>query len=440
MKRVTFAIWLFSLMFCAVQIAAAASVSGVVYHDGNHNSQSQFEQSLDDQDVLLSDITVNLLDGVDEIFTVTGDNGAYSFDDVEPGTYLVEVEMDNQYKCTTKNHPLRTPEAIREGAIHIVTIGDSIGAYGSDVLYPERLAEHFAGITDTTFNNQAVGGSTTIDWLPGSGGLFEERLVPALPDADVLTMTIGGNDLNAYVYGMPPYDIWQIILNFIDHPEYLLNILPNITTIIEAAREINPDFDFVFVLYPNFANSQTWNDLLGDLVHPIAIFGVHAGLGICRWWVGGSDDIVITDMMAAHGDEMLDPYLLDEIHPNDAGHQKYADFIFQTLGGVIVEADDMGTERDYGFYAPELVPVDDDTVDDDSIDDDTFDDDTVDDDTVDDDTVDDDVADDDVADDDIADDDVTDDDVADDDVTDDDIADDDVADDDDDDNDDGCGG
>ena len=38
--------------------------------------------------------------------------------------------------------------------------------------------------------------------------------------------------------------------------EKLLEIMGNVLSIFEAAREINPDMDLVYCLYPNYANSN----------------------------------------------------------------------------------------------------------------------------------------------------------------------------------------
>jgi len=364
-----------------VSIASPETVSGVVYHDGNRSSRSCHEQGIDPEDVPLPDVDVYLLDGASEQHAVTNEYGSFFFEDVEPGVYLLDVGIGSDYDSTSNNHPIRIPQAVRDGAVHVVTIGDSIGAMGSDVLYPERLALRFSEMVDATFTNLAIGGTTSWHWLPGAEtGYFDELLAPELSHADVVTMTLGANDLGAYVEGGPPYDPIAIIQAFLEHPEYIFDILPNISVIIDAIREINPDCDVVFVVYPNIANSTAMEELLGETLQQLASFAMGIGMTIARWAIGDIEGVVLADMFGALGDTWLDPYLIDDVHPNDAGHQLYADVIFASLGGVVIEEEKgFGESQMFGFWAPDLVPTDDDDGTDDDADDDT--DDDIDDDT-----------------------------------------------------------
>jgi lysophospholipase L1-like esterase len=384
----------------------AGSLSGSVYHDADKSSRSHYEQEIGEGDAALADIDVFLFDGADETSAMTGDDGSFEFAGLEPGSYFIDYGLGSEYLCTSRNRPLRVQDAIREGAITIVTIGDSIGVEGSDHPYPECLADHFAELAEVTLHNQARGGSRSWEWLPGSdAAYFEERLLPVLADADLVTITLGGNDLDAYVDDGPPYDPMQIIQNFLDHPEYLLGMIPNVIELMEAIKAENPTCDVAYIVYPNFANSTAWQTLLPSFMHPLTVSVLDIALTGVRGIVGSVEDAVIVDMLGALYGVWLDDYLVDEVHPSDLGHQTYADLIFETLGGAVIdgEPDRIGQERMIGYFAPDLAPPTDDDVDDDAdddVDDDADDDldDDIDDDTdddMDDDDVDDDSLDDD---------------------------------------------
>lgn len=366
---------LFFISALTITTAHAKQITGVVYHDANKNAVSYYEQELDPVDVLLPDIDVYLLSNSGELNTTTSDYGTFSFDDVGSETYLIDLGIKKSYDCTSNNSPFRIAEAIREGHVDIVAIGDSIGTMGSDKPYPIRLAEHFQAIVDTTVKNLAVGGSASWDWLPGAPtGYFDDRLVPELADADVLTITLGGNDLVPYAPNEPPYDPIELIKNFLENPQYILEAIPNIKEVIESVQEINPNCDVVYVVYPNFGNSSFIKDYIGEL-QPIVAYLMEAAMSIMRGEISKVKNIVIADMLGALGDTWLDPYLVDAVHPSDAGHQLYADIIFLALGGVLIddekegEKESMGTTPLFGFDAPDLVPGDDDSQDDDADDD-----------------------------------------------------------------------
>ena len=339
--------------------AFAAGLRGTIYHDGNKDSQSVYEQDVDAEDVPLGEVDVFLLDGTTERQTTTRSGGVFAFANLNPGTYFLDIGITPDHECTSHNRSVRVPEAIREGALHIVSIGDSIGVLGSDHPYPEKLADRFAGLADTTFDNLHVAGSTSWDWLPGADtGYFDDRLAPVLPDTDLLTYTLGGNDLGVYLPpGGPPYDVLQIIMNFLQNPQYMAEIIPNITEIAAAAHDINPDCDIVYAVYPNFGNSTYLIEMIGSDLQPFASLLARAVLSLLRWRMSETEWIVLADMLDALGDTWLDPYLIDIVHPSDAGHQRYADEIFTSLGGIVLEEGRIGESRRwFGFDAPDLIP------------------------------------------------------------------------------------
>ncbi len=330
-------------------------VTGIVYHDADRSSRSEFDQTLTPSDIRLEGVELSLMDGQGEQQATTGSDGVFSFQEVEPGTYLIDVGVSPLLECTSHNRPVRLPAAIREGAVHVVAVGDSVSITGSDVPFPEHLVSRLSQIAPTTLNNLAVDGSTSWQWLPGSQeGYFEERLLPALEDADLLTITLGANDLYFYISDGPPYDPIKIIEKILQHPEYLLNLVPNVTGFLEAVLALSPQCDIVYVIYWNAANSEIMRGILGGF-QPLASIMVEAALTLLRDSLKDLEGILFSDMMSALGNTLLDPYLLDEVHPNDAGHLLYADILFHSIGGVFLEE---GTpqNRNFGFFDPDLVP------------------------------------------------------------------------------------
>ena len=86
----------------------------------------------------------------------------------------------------------RTP--LVQGGERIVFIGDSLAVEAPPnypELLPEALGDRAPGVTTI---NLAEPGTTAADWSPGSP-LFAERLLPELASADLVVVTLGGNDL-----------------------------------------------------------------------------------------------------------------------------------------------------------------------------------------------------------------------------------------------------
>lgn len=341
------------LVFCPLASVQAGVLRGTTFLDLNQNAASHYAPSRDSNDLPWPEQTVILYDGQTETVQTTNADGHFVFRDLAAGAYYLFTENTTSHVCTTKNRAIRTPQAIREGLVRIVTYGDSIGVEGAPYPYPERVADHFAAFAEVTLENLAIGGSRTTEWLPASSaGYFETRVVPTAPNADIITITIGGNDLDVYIEGMPPYNIWQIILNFLEHPEYLFEIVPNIRTFISEIRTLNPNCDIVYVVYPNFTNSSYFVDYVGEALQPLASLLMGVALTGMRLEIGNEPSIILADMFGLLGNTWLDPYMVDFPHPSDAGHQLYADAIFTTLGGAIVGEHTMGYIRHFGFFAP----------------------------------------------------------------------------------------
>jgi len=322
-----------------------------VYRDADRDSLSDRAQTIFPPDVPLAGVPVLLTDGRTERTLATGGDGIARFDAVDPGTYLVLPQADPGADCTSNNQPRRLLEAIREGDVNIVSIGDSVSALGSDRLWCERLAERISEMAPASCTPLAVDGATTYDWLPGGSGrgFFESRLLPVIDEADMVTVTVGANDLYWYILGGPPYIPEEILQRIIDHPEYLLHALPNTVRVLEEIRARNPACDIVYVIYWNVANSDIVRGILGEYAD-LGNVVVKNGIAALRVLVSEIDGVVLADVFGALGDTRLDPYLLDEAHPNGDGHQLHADEAFRALGGIVVEPGDTAPQnRKFGF-------------------------------------------------------------------------------------------
>ncbi len=338
----------FVLWFVVGAGCVGAPVNGVVYEDTNQSSVSQYAQSIDPTDVRVPGIAISLLGADGEATAVSDGNGAFGFTPAADGTYLLSPDVDASVDSTSNNAPKRLPQAIREGRVHVVHFGDSLGVVGPGDHFPERLADHLSAIVPTTVENVAVGGSQTWDWLPGgSKGFFEHALAPRLADADVVTITLGGNDLDVYLGNPPDYDPAHILQRFLEHPEYLLEIYPNVATIVGAIRDANPTCDIVYVVYPNYANSTVMKGYTGDL-QPLAALAFGAALTLSRELVSDYPGVVVADMWGALGNAWLDPYLIDEVHLSSEGQRAFADEIFRALGGIDV-IEGATVQRNFGF-------------------------------------------------------------------------------------------
>lgn len=326
----------------------APPVSGVVYDDTNASSVSDWVQPIDAADVRLAGVGVSLVAPGGERSAVTDGAGGYYFDAVPDGPHLVTVDVDAALDSTSNNRPTRLPAAIRAGHVHVVHFGDSLGVVGPTPRFPTIFAEHLSSLAPTTVDNVAVGGSTTRDWLPGAPtGFFERDLAPLVPDADVVTITLGGNDLDVYLGNPPDYDPLKIVERFLADPHYLFDIYPNLAVIVGAIRALNPSCDVVYFVYPNYADSTVMEGYTGDL-QPLASLAFGVALSAGRQLAAENPGMVIADVYAELGNTWLDPYLIDEVHLSAAGHQVFADVLFRALGGADVVAG-QPVQRSFGF-------------------------------------------------------------------------------------------
>ncbi len=327
-----------------------SAIQGRVYLDGDSSSCSWYDQGFFPKfDSPMAGVEVRLFGPSAEWMTTTCSEGAFQFESLEAGSYLVDVRVPDADDCTSSNQPRRLPEAVAEGEVTIVTMGDSIAVVGQGPLFPEILAGHLAPLADIQNHNIAVSGTHSTDWVPGTS-LFKNKLVPELPGADVLIITLGGNDVMAWVGGsLGNYS--DLYTKMLELDDFLAGIHANVTAIITEARKINPNIDVVFCLYFNYAQSSYWQKYMGSY-QELALAATANAWEKARENVASIPGIILADMYGALEGQLLDPYLSDSVHLSPTGHQFYAEQVFLVLGGARIGQTPLGLSRDYGFHLP----------------------------------------------------------------------------------------
>jgi lysophospholipase L1-like esterase len=308
-------------------------LSGLTYRDADSADASIHDNSFDDSaDTPIVGANIRLFgaDGLSEGSSCEG--GDFHFGDLDDGAYVVAPSLDVDGNCMQRNCTKRFPEALSEGAVKIVTMGDSVPVVGDDTLFPERLAALLGDLADIDNTNVAVGGTVSNQWLPGTAN-FESRLAPELPDADVVVMSIGGNDIMAIMDASALQDPEGAVDTA---NEIVQQIAENVRTTVAAMREINADIDVIYCIYVDYGQAEIfpWG-LIGNLVGQDGITNV---LRTARESLSVEEGILIADLFgASHSlSDPLDDYLSDSLHFNDRGHTLYAEEIFMTLGGALV--------------------------------------------------------------------------------------------------------
>ncbi|MBN1944987.1 MAG: SGNH/GDSL hydrolase family protein [Bradymonadales bacterium] len=324
------------------------AVGGTLYRDQDESSDSLYAQTITaGVDEPLAEVTVTLVSAEEERSTESCPDGAFSFGEVAEGIHLLDVRLEDGSVCTSTNSPIRFPEAVREGQVTIVTFGDSIPCFGATPTFPEHLATLVGTLAEVDNVNVAVAGTMTVDWMPGSNR-FENRLEPELDQADVVVMSLGGNDLQIYFDGVDLSDPQAVLQAVAGFPAYQRQIEANLVTIIEEIQALAPAADVVYVMYPNFAHSSVWAEYAGEYID-LVISYVDRALNDLRANMSAVEDIVLADLYAATAGLNLDTYLLDGIHLSAAGTLFWAREVFLALGGVMVGDESLGLSRLFGY-------------------------------------------------------------------------------------------
>ena len=184
----------------------------------------------------------------------------------------------------------------------------------------------------------AVPGSLSTQWVPGTG-YFEDKVKPNVADADVIIISVGGNDITSSLDISALQNIDKAIE---DTYQLVSDIVENIRSMATEIRSINPDVDIVYCLYVDYgtATIQPWG-LASQFLPEGTITNI---LVSAREQVPSDEGIILADLFGASQSLMspLDEYLYDALHFNDKGQTMYAEEVFQSLGGVLIGPSPIG--------------------------------------------------------------------------------------------------
>lgn len=219
------------------------------------------------------------------------------------------------------------PEPLLAAGDRVVVAGDSLGITGSSRPYPSLLAERIGAPLDVI--NLSEPGTATADWLPGSE-LFENVLAPALDGADLLLLTLGGNDLERALGAASGPDALapaQSAEGAAAVAAELGRVSDRLQRIIGAARRRNPGLEVAYVSYPDYSGATVWRERLGG----VGLLAFRTALGTLLDGARRAGPDATVDLLAATDGRDLDALLLDAEHLNDAGHRLYAREIARSL-------------------------------------------------------------------------------------------------------------
>ncbi len=321
---------------CVESLPEGTSVSGRLYMDADAAGHSMYLTSYDaDADVGHAGMSVGLFPGGEQAETCA--DGGFSFNNLEAGSYLLDLSaLGDEHFCQSRNCPVRLPLAVAEGEVTIVTFGDSVSVQGANTLFPVHLKgmlEEFAVINSI---NVAIGGSQSVNWTPETYN-FKNELLPLAEEMDVLVASIGGNDILQYAQGAFLSGDIEGAIAGVDAK--IKEVMDNVLSAFYAIREVNPDVDLVYCLYPNYPESDQWGQFLTFVPQYAELITsmVYDALVAVREDLPTGEGLILVDMFGAFEDEDLSLLLYDQLHFNEVGHVRYAQEIFQALGGVVVE-------------------------------------------------------------------------------------------------------
>ena len=315
-----------------------ASVFGRFYFDADGADSSRYASEYDASgDAPLAETNVQLIGAQETMETTTCDDGTFSFDSLEDGAYVLNPTFPDS-NCLQRNCPQRFPAAVMEGNVKLVTVGDSVPVIGDAPMFPDRLATLIGDLAEVENTNIAVAGSLSTQWTPGTSN-FDSKLAPHIEDADVIIISVGGNDITNSLDASALMDIDQAIE---DTYALVADIAGNIRLMVEEIREQNPDVDIVYCLYVDYgmATISPWG-LLANFVPEGTVTNI---LASARDQVPSDKNIILADLFGASHtlENPLDDYLYDSLHFNDQGQTMYAQEVFESLGGVLIGESPLG--------------------------------------------------------------------------------------------------
>ncbi|MEZ4464951.1 MAG: SGNH/GDSL hydrolase family protein [bacterium] len=329
----------------------AGQVTGWLYEDADGADETRYAAAREDDDPPVKQAF--------QVLTPEGpravqpcDDGSYAVDGLPAGPALVVPPADAG-RCSRRNCPAGFAAAVAAGSAVVVTMGDSIPVVGDRPLFPSRLVTLFDGLAEIDSRNVAVAGSTSPEWLPGQPN-FERRLLPEVADADLVIISIGGNDILAYMSN--PALLANVPMAIAGAKDLVVEIVGRVRLIMQAIREVNPDVDILYCLYPDYTQATT-HQLWGLAGRLIGAGTMREVLETALAAIPDDEDLLVADMLNAFAGLDVGLYLYDALHFNDLGQTRYAEEIFMALGGVLLgpsplggePRSPLGAEQTYGF-------------------------------------------------------------------------------------------
>ena len=320
---------------CADDVADV-QVSGALYEDVDMSSSSRWTSEFGAEDAALAGARVELIGARGTWTTSVCEDGTFGFSGLPEGDYFVRPVTEEALPvCTSSTHGRRFAEAMAEGDVNVVVFGDSLPHWGPQPWWPERFADRARALSEVTLHNIAVPGAESPQWLPGQG-FWVNDLEPLIDDADVFVFSIGGNDLYALAQvDLSTTSVGELTVQF---DEKVVEIETNVREIASALRERNPDADIVYLVYPDYGDTERWAALAGAAA-PIVKSTLRRTLGRIRLDNAHHERMTYLDLFGATLDIDLNALLVDELHFNEAGHVFVAEELFRSMGGVRVEVD-----------------------------------------------------------------------------------------------------
>ncbi len=215
--------------------------------------------------------------------------------------------------------------AFAEDAKFYLVLGDSIG-YGSGILNSKEAC-YGKIVADTNgyeYANHAIPGHTTTNLI---GRLGEDKVKEDVAKADIISISIGGNDfLMNNLYGL----MFDAMVKG-DYSEYDAighRFYKNFTTIMELIRALNSD---AVVLMQTIYNPQS-----GYLKDPYQQGADRINAQIFRYAEDHPGEIIVVDVASALNDDMAN-FASDAIHPSAKGNEEIAKLVLSEISKIYPE-------------------------------------------------------------------------------------------------------
>ncbi|MBR3552281.1 MAG: hypothetical protein IKN72_02725 [Clostridia bacterium] len=200
-----------------------------------------------------------------------------------------------------------------------VVLGDSI-AYGSGLTNP-KAAVYGKIVADTnkyTYENYAIPGHTTDNLLQR---MEEKTVKQAITDADIINISIGGNNFLLGNLSVLMYD-GIVKADYARFDKIAAGFEEDLGTIVSRIHELNPH---TAIVLQTIYNPQT--GYVGD-VYQNGADRINAK--IWAYAQNHPGEVLVADVASALTDSDRD-FAEDRIHPSAAGNEKIAQVVLQTL-------------------------------------------------------------------------------------------------------------